>query len=210
MRCEKCGLENPEKNSFCSHCGTPLSLQGATIAATADIDDKAAAPQPQSAPLAPEERLWESYPSLWTSAPPLIVILVVYLVAALALWGNGAGQWVAFGVAAGLALLLFLRYLVLLRSIHYRLTTQRFFIERGIFSRRTDELELEKYKDVFVSQDFLDRLVACGDVEIVTGDLTSPQIRIVDVRDPVGVKETIRQAARARQAALGMIRREEV
>jgi uncharacterized membrane protein YdbT with pleckstrin-like domain len=107
-------------------------------------------------------------------------------------------------------LAMLIRYYVRLHSISYRLSTQRLFITYGLFNKRTDEIELEKYKDIFVNQDFWDKMVGCGDIEVVTADVTNPTVKIIDVVDPIAKKETIRAAARERKSALGITRREEI
>ena len=45
-----------------------------------------------------------------------------------------------------------------LRSRHYELTTQRVRLRQGVFSKRTDELELYRVKDSTVMEPFWQRL----------------------------------------------------
>ncbi|MGI8908640.1 MAG: PH domain-containing protein [Candidatus Sumerlaeaceae bacterium] len=171
---------------------------------------------------ATEKGIWDEYPSLRTAFPPVVFVLVLWVVVMLLIrfllpldrrpvWnGHDALSWgLTLGVAA-VVLLMLLRSLIRLRSIRYRLTSQRIFITFGILNKRTDEIELEKYKDVFVNQDFWDKLVGCGDIQVVTGDVTNPTINMDDVIDPIGKKESIRNAARERQAKLGLRLREQM
>lgn len=228
--CPSCGLENQDGASFCSHCGTALSVQGQTIQVGA-LDKPVAehpGPAPRTAPAvdtADEKVLWEGYPSFRTAMPVIILEIIIYVIVAVVLHlvvapGTAAGPEVALGLtlaqlialAVFLAVLLgtFLRYFIRLRSTRYKLTSQRIFVEEGIFSKRTDEIELEKYRDIFVNQTFKDRIMGCGDVKVVTGDVTNPTVDIVDVVDPMGKKELIRAAARERQKAIGIVRREDL
>lgn len=233
MRCAKCGLESKSSGNFCEHCGTPRNDQGRmqTMAqAPGALPDGAGEPaagdtqpppsvsprgiaSPTSHSPQPERVIWEEHPSYKTAVPVLTQALLVYLVVAaiLAAVGTKGGlQLTALAVAALVIAGVAAYYLVRRLSTRYRLTTQRFFIERGLINKRTDEVELEHYKDVFVSQDFLDRMMGCGDIEIITGDISSPTVKIIDVDDPVAKKEFIRTSARDRQIALGIVRREEL
>jgi uncharacterized membrane protein YdbT with pleckstrin-like domain len=220
MRCEKCGLDVADKSSFCSHCGAAVSEQG-RMQQMATTNEPT--PQPMRltprAPLEPqaEKVLWQEYPSFRTAFPILAVVALVAIIGWIllltvpALREAGRGwtfPWliVSFALLAVIAMYYFIR----LRSTRYRLTSQRIFIEHGLLNKRTDEVELEKYKDVFVNQDFWDRIVGCGDIRVITGDVTNQTVEIIDVIDPLTKKELIRSAARDRQSALGIIRREDL
>jgi uncharacterized membrane protein YdbT with pleckstrin-like domain len=170
-----------------------------------------------------EAVIWDEYPSQRTIFPRVIAVLVLFVIAFVLLrlpllpatarpnWnGRDVLSWGVVLLGALIILAMLLRNLIRLRSIRYRLSTQRIFIEYGIFNKRTDEIELEKYKDVFVNQDFWDKIVGCGDIQVITGDVTNPTVNILDVIDPIGKKESIRKAARERQAMLGLRLREQM
>jgi membrane protein YdbS with pleckstrin-like domain len=229
MHCAKCGLLSKANGNFCEHCGAPLTDQGRMqsiaqspgASAAQPVGDTQAPPAVNPRGIAsptphspqPEGVLWEEHPSYKTAVPLLVGVLVAYLVIAaiLAAVGLSSGaQWASLAVATAALAAIAVSYFVRLVSVRYRLTTQRLFIERGLLSKRTDEFELEHYKDVFVNQTFLDRMMGCGDIEIITGDISSPTVKIVDVNAPVSKKEFIRSAARDRQIALGIVRREEL
>src|SRR6185369_9630109 len=53
-----------------------------------------------------------------------------------------------------------------LRSRRYELTTQRVRIRQGVFSKRTDELELYRVKDSTVFEPFWQRLFGVGSIVI--------------------------------------------
>lgn len=236
MNCPKCGLSVDAGSSFCNHCGAALNDQGKTInsAAGAAVPTGgaplAAAGTPiispdilsQNVATAGEVVLWNEFPSLRTIFPRMAAVAVLFLLAFIGTrillpldrhpqWnGHDVLEWGLTLAALVLLLLILLGSLVRLRSVNYKLTTQRIFIEHGIFSKRTDEIELEKYKDVFVNQDFWDKMVGCGDIQVITGDVTNPTVNIIDITDPIAKKEAIRKAARERQLALGLRVREQM
>src|SRR5215213_4604196 len=130
-----------------------------------------------------EKVLWEGYPSMRTLVPALIALFLLFAaIFALAFFvvptfAGSALPTIAFLIGGAIYLVLtigmVLKALIRTRMTHYRITTERLFIERGLLNKRTDELELERYKDIFLNQTFFDRLVGCGDIKIVTGDTTS-------------------------------------
>jgi len=235
--CPNCGLEISDKANFCDRCGTPVSPQGAAAAAGrpataadnvtpagagaagrgAGSESEYASNYVLSSPpdQTPERILWDEYPSMRTAIPGIVVSVVIGVILIVGLQfipfrGNRSLQWIISGIIAVIVLADISRHYIRLHSTKYRLSTQRLFITHGLVNKRTDEVELEKYKDIFVNQDFWDNIVGCGDIEVVTSDATNPTIRIIDVVDPIGKKETIRAAARERKSVLGITRREEL
>lgn len=231
MKCESCGLSVAEGANFCSHCGAATSLQGrvsaestgapagtGTPGASVSSDDAASYYMSPKPDVGAEQVLWDESPSMRTAIPGIvawvlggltIIILLGVLDAASGLRGQGFSLYLQIAVLLIVAGTL-VRFFIRKKSLRYRLSTQRIFVTHGLLNKRTDEIELEKYKDVFVNQDFWDKIVGCGDIEVITGDVTNPTIRIIDVTDPVSKKESIRAAARERKSALGINRREEL
>lgn len=227
MICPNCGLDVAEDANFCGRCGKPITAQGranavrdegvgrsAPASAVADSTPSNyvfSGPPDQTA----EKILWDEYPSMRTAIPGIVLSILVGVVIVVGLQlvpftGNHVAQWVITGIVVALVIGNILRYWIRLHSIKYRLSSQRMFVTHGLVNKRTDEVELEKYKDIFVNQDFWDNIVGCGDIELVTSDVTNPTIRIIDVVDPIGKKETIRAAARERKSVLGITRREDL
>lgn len=79
---------------------------------------------------------------------------------------------------------------------HYRLTSQRLFIERGILSRTMDQTELIRVDDVRMQQSFVQRIFKIGTVLMMTTDVTDKSVVIDGIKDPVRVAELIRQQMR--------------
>jgi membrane protein YdbS with pleckstrin-like domain len=92
----------------------------------------------------------------------------------------------------------------------YKLTNERLMIEHGLFGRRTEEIDLFRVVDVAVSQSALARVAGHGDVRIMATDRSAPRKRLLSVRDPDGVKDLIRDAARREREARHVLLRNEV
>lgn len=81
-------------------------------------------------------------------------------------------------------------------TIRYKLTSQRLIITHGFIGRRTEEIDLFRVNDVSVKQHVWERITRIGDVSVLSGDSTSPVVRLENIRTPERVKDIVREAAR--------------
>jgi uncharacterized membrane protein YdbT with pleckstrin-like domain len=81
-----------------------------------------------------------------------------------------------------------------LRSRYYELTTQRVRLRQGIFSKRTDELELYRVKDSIVFEPFWQRLCGLGNIVITTNDTTNPSLTLEALPTAKETREKLRTA----------------
>lgn len=88
------------------------------------------------------------------------------------------------------------RVLLPILQRRYRLTTQRLFIERGIFSQTVDQTELIRVDDVRLHKTFLDRLVGLGTVAVISTDATDREVVMEGIEKPEEVAEFIRTQMR--------------
>jgi uncharacterized membrane protein YdbT with pleckstrin-like domain len=115
-------------------------------------------------------------------------------------WRGTSSQWKNFGVYFLCGLFCWLivpiffavaRYLQINCKI-FELTTQRFKITSGIFSKVTETLELYRVKDIETRQPFLSRMVGVENVQMNTSDASSPFVFIEAVPSSVGLADKIR------------------
>jgi uncharacterized membrane protein YdbT with pleckstrin-like domain len=76
-----------------------------------------------------------------------------------------------------------------------RITNQRMIISEGVFSRRTEEVELYRVRDVGVVEPFLYRLVGIGNVIIKSTDKTDPDMVLKGFSNAHQIKDLIRTNA---------------
>ena len=86
-------------------------------------------------------------------------------------------------------------------STEYRLTTQRFFLKKGLIAKHLDELELFRVKDVTVDQGIIQRMLGFGSVTILSTDDSTPKIVMHGIAKPTEVKELIRKTHRVARKA---------
>jgi uncharacterized membrane protein YdbT with pleckstrin-like domain len=96
-------------------------------------------------------------------------------------------------VTAGLALLyLWLRS----RGITYKVTTRRVIVERGLLSKRLEQIDAYRIKDYVVERPFSQRLLGTGNITLITMDATTQNVELRDLpTDVVGLYEKLRAAS---------------
>ena len=137
-------------------------------------------PLPAASASEPEEVLFEGHPALIPSIGTLILTVCTL----------------------GLALIvLVLRQ----RSIHYRVTTQRVVVERGLFSKRMDQIDIYRINDYVVEVPFGQRMMGTGNLVLEAMDKTTPHIHLsglgTDVRK---LYEDLRNATEVEKRVRGV------
>ena len=79
----------------------------------------------------------------------------------------------------------------------YEVTTERIRITRGVFSKRTDELELYRVKDTSLVEPFIYRLAGAGNVVLTTIDASTPGLTLEAVKDAAIIREELRKNVEA-------------
>jgi uncharacterized membrane protein YdbT with pleckstrin-like domain len=90
------------------------------------------------------------------------------------------------------------RFLVV-KTWKIEITDQRLIEEKGVLSKKTDELELYRVKDIRLDQPFFLRLVGLSNVILVTSDRTNPIVRIPAITDGKNLREKLRAAVDIRR-----------
>jgi uncharacterized membrane protein YdbT with pleckstrin-like domain len=105
------------------------------------------------------------------------------------------GTIVLVAVVIGLRLAKLSWRVAVLKSHHYRITTQRIVIESGVFSRQIEEIDMRTVEDLHFRQSLLERLLDIGDVTIVSTDKTTARARLMGLERPRQLREMIRTSA---------------
>jgi uncharacterized membrane protein YdbT with pleckstrin-like domain len=106
------------------------------------------------------------------------------------------GSLIFLAVALVVGAIFFLYVLYRKYSILYRLSTQRFFLIRGLVSRNVSEVELFRIRDVVVNQRFFERILNFGTLTILSTDESEPKLNVYGVPDPVKIKDIFRNTFR--------------
>ena len=97
----------------------------------------------------------------------------------------------------------FWRWLTL-RCTSYVLTSERLRITTGVFSRRSEELELYRVKDLTVEQPFFQRLFGLGRLILHTSDRTNPTVVLPAISDVQELRDTVRGRVEPLRATKGV------
>ena len=105
-------------------------------------------------------------------------------------------------VLIGLApILIGLLYSWLVRlSTEYRLFGESLEVESGIISRRIENIQLFRVRDLGLAQSILNRLAGVGDIIVTSTDQSAPHYRIRGVEDPRDVYDRLRELVAKSQA----------
>ena len=76
----------------------------------------------------------------------------------------------------------------------FEVTTQRLRITQGVFTKRTDEIELYRVNDTTLVEPFLYRMFGTGNIVLSTNDPTTPTVTIEAVKNAAGLREELRKS----------------
>lgn len=75
----------------------------------------------------------------------------------------------------------------------YEITTQRVRITQGVFTKRTDELELYRVNDTSLLEPFWYRRFGAGNIILNTNDTTNPVLTLEAIKGAAQLREEIRK-----------------
>ncbi len=148
-----------------------------------------------------EDDLWQGRSS-WKFYADLIIVAAGWTVIAAIIWFRWP-HW--FVVCVALAGWVYVAGRVAhgMLNRHYRLTTQRLFVEHGILSRTIDQTELIRIDDVRIHKSLLNRMTGVGNVLLFSTDSSDRQLTIWGVQKPEELADSIRdRMRRLRQRSL--------
>ncbi|HWA07719.1 MAG TPA: PH domain-containing protein [Ignavibacteria bacterium] len=93
---------------------------------------------------------------------------------------------------------IFIKWLIV-RNHRYKVTTERIFYTTGIFSKKTEALELYRVRDVDMYEPFWQRLFKLGNVALTTSDKTSMNFLLKAVPNPSELMNNIRKNVEQRR-----------
>ncbi len=135
---------------------------------------------PNPAPLGPEQTLFEGNPALCPSI----------------------GAWLVCIFTLGFGCIY---YFFRSRAVHYKITTQRVVIERGMFSKRMDQTDIYRINHFEVERPFGQRLVGTGNIILKAMDRSMPAVVIYGVKtDVMALYERLRTATEESKRAHGV------
>jgi len=123
---------------------------------------------------------------------PLLELLVVLGLTGflLAVVDDSLWQAITVGVAAVVAMLLFVVPLLRWRTTHFVVTNERVVMRSGILARQGRDVPLSRINDVSFSHTFLERLLGCGTL-VVESAGERGQVTLTDIPRVEQVQRTV-------------------
>ena len=217
VKCPECGSQVSTGAASCPHCGMVLPRGPADTTAPGSGFVFAQG----AAAAVPEKTLWEGSPSLalvygkilgivlWA----IILYVIAYLLVDYALPAistlspdvkslieqNGStAAWLIYGIFTILLIppiASLVSVIAKLRNTHYKVTSQRIIVERGVLSRALEEIDMRSIDDTEFRQSFMERMFKIGEIWVVSTDKIAPKMVLHGVPDPRSTRELIRSTA---------------
>jgi len=130
--------------------------------------------------LAGEEILYEGSPSLIPGLGSLLFVILTLGLGLVVLWWSRQGT-------------------------SYRITSQRIIVDRGLFGKTLDQLDIYRVSDFVVERPFGQRILGTGNIRLKTLDGTSPDLVLHGLKtDVLALYERMRNAVEAAKKDRGV------
>ena len=206
MQCTQCHTEAPADSLFCPQCGARFDGDADSLPAERPIGaERLAAGSHVHGGTAAEEDLWSGTYSPKAMVGLFIAAGVLTILGAVLAALAGPIGWLAWAIGAaivwiGLALLCLYRRM----TVHYRLSTYRFFHDNGLLNRVGNRIEVIDIDDVTLEQGFIERLFGVGTIRIASSDRTHPELALPGIDDARRVADLIDGTRRAERNRRGL------
>lgn len=141
--------------------------------------------------------MWDGTPSQIINLPVFILCALVAgaLIGAAFLFRERLADTATYAIAGAALLPLFIAFGKWLRvkTTRYHLTSERLQMSCGIFSRKTEDLELYRVKDYQLYEPFLMRLFGLADVILTTMDDQNNAVCLKAIPDGKGLRDVVRK-----------------
>ncbi|MCI0449524.1 MAG: PH domain-containing protein [Chlorobi bacterium] len=93
---------------------------------------------------------------------------------------------------------IFIKWLIV-KNHKYKVTTERIFYTTGIFSKKTEAMELYRVRDVDMYEPFWQRLFKLGNIRLTSSDETTENFLLKAVPNPSKLMDDIRKHVEIRR-----------
>lgn len=73
----------------------------------------------------------------------------------------------------------------------YEITESRIIIEKGIFTKRRDEIRLYRVRDISIKRNLFERLLGIGDITVFSSDTNHSQFTLRNIKQSTQVADML-------------------
>ncbi|BBH20635.1 hypothetical protein Back11_19800 [Paenibacillus baekrokdamisoli] len=73
----------------------------------------------------------------------------------------------------------------------YQITERRIIIEKGIFTKKREEIQLYRIRDISLKRNLFERMWKIGDITVISTDTTSPNYLLRNIKESIKVADIL-------------------
>jgi len=77
---------------------------------------------------------------------------------------------------------------------HYKITDTRLIVEKGVFTKKREEIRLFRIRDISLKRSLMERIMKMGDITLQTTDTTTPTYTLRNLKNSVHVADILGEA----------------
>jgi len=114
--------------------------------------------------------------------------------------------WWVYAACAAVGLVLLFIPWVRMKTVKYRISNYRIDFQRGLVGRTIDTMELWHVEDIRFHQSFIDRILAVGQITVLSHDDTTPKLILWGLPNPKPLFEMLKQRIIAVKRQRGVVK----
>lgn len=71
----------------------------------------------------------------------------------------------------------------------YEITESRLIIEKGVFTKKRDEIRLYRIRDISTKRNLLERMLGIGDITVFSSDASHPEFLLRNIKNSKSVAD---------------------
>lgn len=76
----------------------------------------------------------------------------------------------------------------------YSITDRRLIVEKGVLTKKREEIQLYRIRDISLKRNLLERIMKFGDISVYSTDATTPHAVLRNIKQSVSVSDLLSQA----------------
>jgi len=74
---------------------------------------------------------------------------------------------------------------------YYKITDRRIIVEKGMLTKKREEIQLYRIRDISLKRNLLERMMNFGDITVFSTDSSSPSYMLRNIKDSIKVNDLL-------------------